>query len=85
MQVKVEIVNANLNCNLLLGQSLTHAMHAVASSLFHVIHFPHQGKIFTIDQLSFFASSSSDGNVLYIKHSGAPYESVGASLFKDSA
>jgi len=82
MQVDVEIVDANINYNLLLGQSWTHAMHAIASSLFCMICFPHQGNIVTVDQLSFFASSSSDGNVLYIKHTGAPYESVGASLFK---
>jgi hypothetical protein len=85
VQVEVEIVDANLNYNLLLGRSWTHAMHVVASSLFRVIHFPHQGKIVTVDQLSFFASSSSDGNVPYVKHTGAPYESVGAGLFKDSA
>ena len=59
-------------------------MHAVASSLFCMICFPHQGKIVTIDQLSFFASSSSDGNVSYVKQTGAPYESVGAGLFKYS-
>jgi len=84
MQVKVEIFDANLNYNLLLGQSCTHAMHAVASSLFHLICFPHQGKIVTVNQLSFFPSSSLNGNVPYVKHSGAPYESVGAGLFKDS-
>ena len=60
-------------------------MHVVASSLFRVIHFPYQGKIVTVNQLSFFASSSSDGNVLYIKHTRDPYESVGAGLFKDFA
>jgi len=36
------------------------------------------------DQLSFFASLSSDGNVPYVKHISAPYESVGAGLFKDT-
>lgn len=60
-------------------------MHAVASSLFHMIHFPHQGKIVIVDQLSFFAYSSLDGNVSYVKHTGSPYESVGAGIFKDSA
>ena len=60
MQVKVEIVDTNLNYNLLLSRRWTHAMHAVASSLLHVIHFPHQGKIVIVDQLYFFASSSSD-------------------------
>jgi len=58
-------------------------MHVVASSLFCVVLFLHQGKIVNVNQLSFFASSSSDGNVLYVKHIGAPYESVGAGLFKD--
>lgn len=57
-------------------------MHVVASSLFHMIHFPQQGNTVTIDQLSFFASSSLDGNVSYAKNTGAPYESVGAGIFK---
>lgn len=47
-----------------------------------MIHFPHQGKIITIDQL-YFSSSSLDGNVPYVKHIGDPYESVGAGFFKD--
>lgn len=57
-------------------------MRAVASSLFHVIHFPHQGKIITLDQLSFFASSSSDGNVPFLEHTSIQRESVGTGLFK---
>lgn len=60
-------------------------MHVVASFIFHVIHFPHQGKIVTVDQLSFFASTSSDGNVPCVKPTGAPYESVGERIFKDPA
>lgn len=83
MQVEVEIIDANLNYNLLLDQSWTRAMHVVESSLFRMINVPHQGNIVTVGQLSFFASSSSDGNVPYVKHSSAPYESVGVGLFKD--
>jgi len=83
VNVKVEIVDVDLNYNLLLGWSWTHVMHCVASSLCHVLLFPHQGKIVTVDQLSFLASSSLDGNVPYVKHTNAPYESVGAGLFKD--
>ena len=60
-------------------------MHVVASSLFCMIQFPHQGKIVIVDQFSFFASSSSDGNVPYVKHTSAPYDSVGAGIFKDSS
>ena len=59
-------------------------MRAVASSLFRVIRFPHQGKIVTVDQLSFFASSS-EGNVPFVEHISVPYENVGAGLFKEPA
>ncbi len=84
MEVEVEVVDANLTYNLLLGRSWTYAMHAVASSLFRVIRFPHQGKIVMVDQLSFFASSS-EGNVPFVEHTPVPFESVGAGLFKEPA
>ncbi len=60
-------------------------MHVVASSLFCMISFPHQRNIVTVDHMSFFASCSSDGNVLYVKHNGSPYESVAVGLFKYSS
>lgn len=44
VHVEVEIVDANLNYNILLRWSWTHAMHVVASSLFHVLFFPIKGK-----------------------------------------
>jgi len=53
MRVKVEVVNAPLDYNLLLGISLTYAMHAMVSTIFKVLCFPHEGQIVTIDQLSF--------------------------------
>jgi len=82
VEVEVEVVDANLTYNLLLGRSWTYAMQAVASSLFRVIRFPHQGKIVTVDQLSFFASSS-EGNVPFVEHTSRSCENVGARLFKD--
>lgn len=60
-------------------------MRAMASSLFRVVSFPHQGKIVTVDQFSFFTSSSFDGNVPFVEHTSIPYESVGAGPFKDLA
>ena len=54
VEIEVEVVDANITYNLLLGRSWTYAMQVVASSLFCIICFPHQGKIVTIDQLSFF-------------------------------
>lgn len=83
VNVEVEIIDANLDYNILLRWSLTHAMHCVVSSLFRVLCFPHQGEIVMVNKLSLFASSSWDGNVPYVKHTGAPYESVGARHFKD--
>ena len=59
-------------------------MQAMASSIFHVIHFPHQEKVVTVDQLSFFTSSS-EGNVPFVEHTSKSFKSVGAGLFKDPA
>jgi hypothetical protein len=39
--------------NLLLGRSWTYAMHAVVATVFWVLLFPHEGRIVSIDQLSF--------------------------------
>jgi hypothetical protein len=41
VQVEVEVFDAPLDYNLLLGRSWIDSMHAVASTLFHVLHFPH--------------------------------------------
>jgi hypothetical protein len=51
--VKVEVVDAPLDYDLLLGRSWTYVMHAVVSTVFWVLCFSHEGQIVTIDQLSF--------------------------------
>jgi hypothetical protein len=51
--VEVEVVDAPLDYNLLLGRSWTYAMQAVVATVFQVLLFPHEGRIVTIDQLSF--------------------------------
>jgi hypothetical protein len=50
---EVEVVDAPLDYNLLLGRSWTYAMQAVVATVFRVLLFPHEGRIVTIDQLSF--------------------------------
>jgi len=55
----------------------------MALSLFHVLCFPLQGKIVTVDRLSFFTSSYFDGDVPFMEHTSIPYESVGYGIFKD--
>lgn len=52
--VEVEVVDAPIDYNLLLGWSWTHAMTAIVSTMFRVIFFPHEGKNVTIDQLDYF-------------------------------
>jgi hypothetical protein len=42
-----------LDFSLLLGRDYVYAMKGIVSTLFHVISFPHNGIIVTIDQLSF--------------------------------
>jgi hypothetical protein len=51
--VEVEVVDAPLDYNLLLGQSWNYAMQDVVATFFRVFLFPHEGRIVTIDQLSF--------------------------------
>jgi hypothetical protein len=51
--VEVEVVDAPIDYNLLLGRSWTYAMQAVVAIVFRVLLFPHEGRIVTIYQLSF--------------------------------
>jgi hypothetical protein len=57
VEVEVEVVDAPLDYNLLLGHNWTYAMVIVVSFVLRTHCFPHQGEIATIDQLSFVYSS----------------------------
>jgi hypothetical protein len=53
ISIEVEVVDAPLDYNILLGHSWFYVMMMVVVSLvFRVLHFPHQGKVVTIDQLN---------------------------------
>ena len=47
--IEVEVVDAPLDYNILLGRNCMYSMQAVSSSLFRVVCFPFNGKIVTID------------------------------------
>ena len=47
------MVPSPLDFNFLLGHDYVYAMNVVVSTLFRVMHFPHNGSIATIDKLSF--------------------------------
>ena len=51
--IDVMVVQGPLGFNLLLGSDYVYSMKDVVMTLFRVIHFPHDGNIVTIDQLSF--------------------------------
>jgi hypothetical protein len=59
--VEVEVVDAPLDYNLLLGRIWTYSMHAVVATVFWVLFFPHEGRIMTIDQFSFSRPDPSSG------------------------
>ena len=51
--IDVMVVQSPLDFNMLIGCDYVYTMKDVVSTLFRVMHFPHDGKIVTIDQLSF--------------------------------
>jgi len=55
--IDVMVVQGVLNFSLLLSCDYVYAMGAFVSSLFCVVCFPHDGRMVTIDQLSFFCPS----------------------------
>ena len=51
--IDVMVVQDPLDFSLLLGRDYVYAMKYIVSTLFHVISFPHDGRVVTIDQFSF--------------------------------
>jgi hypothetical protein len=71
-----------------LGSSYMYAMKFVASSIFHTMMFPHNGKIVTIDQVSHYEPnpSSNIDNILPFVHTNPkayPLIKMGPNIFKD--
>jgi hypothetical protein len=81
----VEVFDTPLDYNLLLGRRWVDSMRAVMSTLFHVVRFPHQVKVVTVDHLSFFKYYTHTGNVPFIENTPPGYENVGVDLLKDSS
>jgi hypothetical protein len=68
--IDIEVIDAQIDYNILLGCSYMYAMKAVASSVFSTIMFPHNGKIVTIDQVSHYEPNPSANldNILPLIH-----------------
>ena len=81
VSVEVEVIDASLDYNLLLGRNWTYAMSAVASAVFHVVVFPHEGKVVTVDQLDFTRKGrleSKDSTVPLVDQAKTAAQSLGA-------
>ena len=52
--IDIEVVNAQLDYNLLLGRSYMYVMQAMASTIFQLLMFPHDGKIVTVNELTYY-------------------------------
>ena len=86
--VDIEVVDRHLDYNLFLGRSWSYAMTAIVSSVLRLILFPLDGKIVTVDQLSFCTpdyTTLPSSSVLLIGGFPDSYVSVGTSLLKASS
>jgi hypothetical protein len=81
--VKFEVVDVPINYTLLLVRSWKYVMHAVIATVFQVLLFPHEGRIMTIDRLSFFRPDPSSGasTVLMIDNTQPKVINVGVGFF----
>ena len=59
--IDVMVVQDPLDFALLLGRDYVYAMKAIVSTLFRVIYFPHDGRVVTIDQLSWHRHNLAQG------------------------
>jgi hypothetical protein len=80
--VEVEVVDASLDYNILLGRSWTYAMQVVVATGFQVLLFPHEGQFMSIDQLSFSCLDPSLGasTVLMIDNPQPSIVNIGVGL-----
>jgi hypothetical protein len=86
--IDIEVIEAPLEYNILLGCTYMYAMKAVASSIFRTIMFPYNGKIVTIDQVTHYVPnpSASLDNILPLIHTNQdmhPFIEMGPGMFKD--
>jgi hypothetical protein len=88
VSVDVEVVDAPLDYNLLLGRIWLYSMIFVTSSMFICVQFPHQAKIVTIDQLDYCSPNARTldaNNIPFLGDSNITYKSVGVGILKDSS
>jgi hypothetical protein len=84
----LEFFDTLLVYNLLLNHTWFYEMIVIISSIFLVLHFPHQGKIITIDHLVFFTpnlGSNVGSNVPFIGDNFQCEMNIDARMFKNTS
>ena len=88
VSIQVEVFEAPLDYNLLLGRNWFYSMTRVASLEFHFLQFPHQGNIVTTDQIdscSGDVTSTKTNNVPLLGKSSPQYHNIRVRILKDSS
>lgn len=88
--IDIEVVDSALDYNILLGHNYIYVMSAMASTLFHKMSFPHNGKIVMVDQLTYYEprpQSSPDSIISSTtnKQIVEPLTILSLGVYKDSA
>ena len=86
--IDIEVMDHKIDYNLLLGRTWTFAMKFVVSSVFRIMLFPLDGKIVTVDHLSFFTLDYSLLPSSFVPLVGVvnnSYVSISTSLLKASS
>jgi hypothetical protein len=86
--IDIELIDAPLDHNILFGRSYMCDMKVIASFVFRVMMFPHNGKIVTIDQLTHYEPNNSTNidNILPLVHTSSdvfPVIDIVPGIFKD--
>ena len=85
VSIQVEVVDAPLDYNILLGRNWFDAMTTITLTLFQTLQFPHMGKIVTIDQLDYCTldvTTPTTKNIPMLGQSPPPYQSIGIGILK---
>jgi hypothetical protein len=86
ISIDTEVIDAPLDYNLLLGCTWFYAMKAIASTIFRLLRFPHQGKIVTINQLDYCTPNlcpNANSTMPLISEYESVAQSIGVGMFKD--
>jgi hypothetical protein len=84
----MQVIDAQLDYNIFFGRNYMYVLKAVASFVFHMMMFPHNGKIVTIDQLTHYEPNHSDNidntlPLVRVSSDDFPVFNIGPGLFQD--